>query len=179
MRQKPALRSSTEPKTLSESKRGRQSHSIDPSGETRAPVWQSERNPYQEIRGKRDWSEGIAPETIWPGSRAGARSRVGLQPLLRAGGRPVVVPAEDRSHDRRQVAEEGTIGVDDPVEADVDPAVAVRGQGPLARAGQVPDDLDLEVRRRIELDDLRGRPQRVRQLALEVLLGGRALSRGL
>ena len=40
-----APRSSTEPKTLGESKRGTQSHSIAPSGATRAPVWQSERNP--------------------------------------------------------------------------------------------------------------------------------------
>ena len=54
MRQKPALRSRIEPKTLPESKRGRQSHSTDPSGEISAPVWQSERNPYQEIRGKRE-----------------------------------------------------------------------------------------------------------------------------
>ena len=30
---------------LGESKRGRQSHSIEPSGATSAPVWQSETNP--------------------------------------------------------------------------------------------------------------------------------------
>jgi hypothetical protein len=37
IRQKPALRSRIEPKMLAESKRGRQSHSIDPSGATSAP----------------------------------------------------------------------------------------------------------------------------------------------
>jgi len=35
--------------------------------------------------------------------------------------------------------------VDDPVEPDVDPAVPVRRQRPLARPGQIADDLDLEV----------------------------------
>ncbi len=44
-RQKPALRSRIEAKMLGESKRGRQSHSIDPSGATSAPRWQSEMKP--------------------------------------------------------------------------------------------------------------------------------------
>ena len=43
-RKKPAWRSSRLPKTLGASKRGTQSQSIDPSGATSAPVWQSERN---------------------------------------------------------------------------------------------------------------------------------------
>src|SRR5262249_50697419 len=59
MRQKPALRSRTEPKMLEESKRGRQSHSTEPSRATSAPVWQSARNPYDEIRGKRDCRGGM------------------------------------------------------------------------------------------------------------------------
>jgi len=54
-------------------------------------------------------------------------------------------------------------------------AVAVRPQRPLPRPGQVTDDLDLEVVGRID-DDLGGRPQRVGQLALEVLLGRHALA---
>ena len=43
-RKLPASRSSRLPNTLGESKRGAQSQSIDPSGATSAPVWQSERN---------------------------------------------------------------------------------------------------------------------------------------
>ena len=59
MRQKPQLRSRMDPKALGESKRGRQSHSTAPLGATRAPVWQSETNPYEEIRGNRDWDAAM------------------------------------------------------------------------------------------------------------------------
>jgi hypothetical protein len=53
---------------LGESKRGRQSHSTEPAGETSAPVWQSEMKPYQEMRGKRDRrGEGMPAEIIRPG----------------------------------------------------------------------------------------------------------------
>src|SRR3954463_10437557 len=37
---------------LGPSKCGRHIHSIEPSGATRAPVWQSDRNPYEAIGGK-------------------------------------------------------------------------------------------------------------------------------
>jgi hypothetical protein len=40
----PASRSSNDPKTLGASKRGTHSQSIVPSGATRAPVWQLDRN---------------------------------------------------------------------------------------------------------------------------------------
>ena len=43
-RNRPASRSSSEPNTLGESKRGTHSQSIDPSGATSALVWQSDRN---------------------------------------------------------------------------------------------------------------------------------------
>ena len=43
-RNKPAPRSSSDPNTLGESKRGTHSQSIAPSGATSAPVWQSDRN---------------------------------------------------------------------------------------------------------------------------------------
>src|SRR6185369_8580902 len=90
---------------------------------------------------------------------------------------PVVVPAEDRAQDRRQVPEQRTVGMDDPVEADVDRAVPSRCQRPLAGSGEISDDLDLEVRRGVEGDDLRGGLERVRELALEVLLRRSALAR--
>ena len=41
----PASRSSRLPNTLGESNRGTHSQSTPPSGATRAPVWQSDRNP--------------------------------------------------------------------------------------------------------------------------------------
>jgi hypothetical protein len=43
-RKKPPSRSSSVPNTLGESNRGTHSQSTDPSGHTRAPVWQSDRN---------------------------------------------------------------------------------------------------------------------------------------
>src|ERR671930_2292505 len=55
-RNMPASRSRIAPKTLGESKRGRQSHSTFPLGATSAHVVQSERNPYSAIGGK-----GLAP----------------------------------------------------------------------------------------------------------------------
>src|SRR4051812_18493829 len=99
-----------------------------------------------------------------------ARPRVWLQALFRPGRGPVVVPTEDRPQDRGEIAEQGTIRVHDPVEADVDLAVAVGRERPLAGPGQVAHDLDLEVGGRIEDDDLRGGLERVGELALEVLL---------
>jgi hypothetical protein len=44
-RNRPALRSSSAPNVLGESNLGRQNHSTDPSGATRAEVLQSERKP--------------------------------------------------------------------------------------------------------------------------------------
>src|SRR4051812_44422748 len=57
-RKKPASRSSRLPKTLGESKRGRHSQSMAPSGATSAPVWQFERNAYSAIGGE---GGGAAP----------------------------------------------------------------------------------------------------------------------
>src|SRR5947208_13748991 len=48
-RKLPAPRSSRVPNTLGESNRGTQSQSIDPSGATSAPVWQSDRKEYSAI----------------------------------------------------------------------------------------------------------------------------------
>ena len=43
-RNSPASRSSSVPNTLGESNRGTHSQSIEPSGASSAPVWQSDRN---------------------------------------------------------------------------------------------------------------------------------------
>src|SRR3954452_12785080 len=59
-RNAPPSRSSSDPKTLGESKRGTHSQSIAPSGAIRAPVWQFERNAYSAIGGNGD---GIA--ALW------------------------------------------------------------------------------------------------------------------
>ena len=56
-RNEPAWRSSRLPNTLAASKRGTHSQSIDPSGATSAPVWQSDRKAYSAIGGN---GEGIA-----------------------------------------------------------------------------------------------------------------------
>jgi hypothetical protein len=48
-RNTPAPRSSNDPNTLALSNRGTHSQSIEPSGATSAPVWQSEMNPYSAI----------------------------------------------------------------------------------------------------------------------------------
>src|SRR4051812_42696079 len=48
-RKEPAPRSSSDPNTLGESKRGTQSQSTDPSGATSAAVWQFDRNAYSAI----------------------------------------------------------------------------------------------------------------------------------
>ena len=55
----PASRSSSEPNTLGESKRGTHSQSIAPSGATSAPVWQSERNAYSAIGGNGDGAAAL------------------------------------------------------------------------------------------------------------------------
>ena len=58
-RKLPAPRSSSEPNTLAESKRGTHSQSIAPSGATSAPVWQSERNAYSAIGVKGDGAAAL------------------------------------------------------------------------------------------------------------------------
>ena len=103
------------------------------------------------------------------GGATGAAARVPLKTFLGARRGPVVVPAEDRAQDRGEVAEQGPVRVHDPVEADVDPTVAVRRQRPFAGAAEVADDLDLKVGRRVEDRDLGARLEGVRELALEVL----------
>src|SRR3954454_23751729 len=65
-RNEPPARSSSEPNTLGESKRGTHSQSIAPSGATSAPVWQFERNAYSAIGGNGD---GAA--ALWTGDAAG------------------------------------------------------------------------------------------------------------
>src|SRR3954447_14347904 len=61
----PAPRSSSEPKTLGASKRGTHSQSIAPSGATRAPVWQSERNAYSAIGGNGDGAAALCGAAAW------------------------------------------------------------------------------------------------------------------
>src|SRR5215218_4969261 len=65
-RKLPPPRSSSEPNTLGESKRGTHSQSIAPSGATKAPVWQSDKNAYSAIGGNGD---GAA--ALWTGDAAG------------------------------------------------------------------------------------------------------------
>src|SRR3954469_22211234 len=61
-RNEPPARSSSEPKTLGESKRGTQSQSIAPSGATKAPVWQFERNAYSAIGGNGDGAAALGAD---------------------------------------------------------------------------------------------------------------------
>ena len=71
MRNDPAPRSRMAAKMLGESKCGRHSHSIDPSGATSAPVWQSERKAYSPMGGNGEpWEmtaagAGSASSTAW------------------------------------------------------------------------------------------------------------------
>src|SRR5262245_46352495 len=58
-RKKPASRSSTLPNTLGESNEGTHSQSTAPSGATRAPVWQFERNAYSAIGGNGDGAAAL------------------------------------------------------------------------------------------------------------------------
>src|SRR5215218_5287613 len=58
-RKKPAWRSSSEPKMLGASNAGTQSHSMEPSGATSAPVWQSERNAKSAMGGKGDGAAAL------------------------------------------------------------------------------------------------------------------------
>src|SRR3954453_21872707 len=58
-RKLPASRSSSVPNTLGASKRGTQSQSIEPSGATSAPVWQSDRNAYSAIGGNGDGAAAL------------------------------------------------------------------------------------------------------------------------
>src|SRR3954454_1356681 len=61
-RNEPAARSSSEPKTLGESNWGTQSQSIAPSGATKAPVWQFERNAYSAIGGNGDGAAALGAD---------------------------------------------------------------------------------------------------------------------
>src|SRR3954449_12787621 len=61
-RNEPPARSSSEPNTLGESKRGTQSQSIAPSGATKAPVWQFERNAYSAIGGNGDGAAALGAD---------------------------------------------------------------------------------------------------------------------
>src|SRR6185312_8853769 len=58
-RKKPASRSSTLPNTLEASNDGTHSQSIAPSGATRAPVWQFDRNAYSAIGGNGDGAAAL------------------------------------------------------------------------------------------------------------------------
>src|SRR3954452_20737630 len=81
-RKNPASRSSRLPKTLGESKLGTQSQSIAPSGATRAPVWQSERNAYSAIGGNGEGAAALCGRGLVVGSTA-----VMSSPTGRASGR--------------------------------------------------------------------------------------------
>src|SRR2546423_1486879 len=61
-RKEPPARSSSEPNTLGESKRGTESQSIAPSGATKAPVWQFERNAYSAIGGNGDGAAALGAD---------------------------------------------------------------------------------------------------------------------
>ena len=99
---------------------------------------------------------------------AGGPPRVRLESLDRACDRPVVVPAKEWTEKRREDAQEGTVGIDAPVEADVCAAVSA-SERPDAAARQVALRLRLDFRRRLEANDLRGRSQVIRQSPFEVL----------
>ena len=58
-RKNPAPRSSRLPNTLAASKRGTHIQSIAPSGATRAPVWQLERNAYSAMGGNGDGAAAL------------------------------------------------------------------------------------------------------------------------
>src|SRR5690606_40595767 len=100
-RKPPASRSSRLPKTLGESNRGRHSQSTEPSGATKAPVWQSERNAKSAIGGNGDGSVRPAatrrPRTAvtaaaqfdFPASRRDQRSFLGVSRRRRAAARRV------------------------------------------------------------------------------------------
>src|SRR5450432_710809 len=60
-RKNPASRSSRLPNTLGASNEGAHSQSIAPSGATRAPVWQSDRNAYSAIGGNGDGAAALCP----------------------------------------------------------------------------------------------------------------------
>ena len=95
--------------------------------------------------------------------------RVGLEALLGALDRPVVVPAEERPQHRREHLEQRLVGVDRPVEADVRLAAVRRRHRPDAAAAQVALHVARDDARRLEPDDLRGRVQVVGEPPLEVL----------
>src|SRR3954452_454774 len=59
-RNRPASRSSRLPKMLGESNRGTHSQSTEPSGATRAPVWQSERKAYSAMGGNGEGAAALA-----------------------------------------------------------------------------------------------------------------------
>src|SRR4051794_16864353 len=59
-RKVPASRSSRLAKMLGESKRGTHSQSTEPSGATRAPVWQSDRKAYSAMGGNGDGAAALA-----------------------------------------------------------------------------------------------------------------------
>src|SRR6185437_3388745 len=79
-RKKPAWRSSTLPNTLGASKDGTHSQSTAPSGATRAPVWQFDRNAYSAIGGNGDGAAALCTR----GSGARLRFVGVLTALIRA-----------------------------------------------------------------------------------------------
>src|SRR4051794_8246745 len=98
-----------------------------------------------------------------------ADAGVGLEAFDRPFDRPAVVPAEQRAQYGSQVAEQRPVGDDAPVEVDVELA-APWSEGPDALAGEIADDLDLELARALQPHDLRAGLEVVGQLALELLL---------
>src|SRR3954454_7773411 len=85
-RKVPASPSSSDPNTLGASKLGTHSQSIAPSGATRAPVWQSDRNAYSAIGG-----DGDGATALWgAGDEASSKVEVITPPRAPSsgGGRP-------------------------------------------------------------------------------------------
>src|SRR3954469_18015511 len=88
-RNAPAPRSSSVPNTLGASKRGTQSQSIAPSGATRAPVWQFERNAYSAMGGNGDGAAALCGAAPVAGAPLGVTA-VAMAGMLRAGRGPVI-----------------------------------------------------------------------------------------
>jgi hypothetical protein len=76
-RNDPAWRSRRLANTLGASKRGTHSQSTDPSGATRAPVWQFDRNAYSAIGGNGDGAAALGGTTAAVGGAVGSGSLAG------------------------------------------------------------------------------------------------------